>query len=75
MKWHWILTVQFAIGRNGYGIRTDDGTLTAGPLITREIAYAQLLAKVRERAGTQETNTMFFSLEPDDMAPAVARVI
>jgi hypothetical protein len=61
-EFHYIITVQRPVGA-GTHTQTQEGTYSAAPGATRQEAYLQIV----DSLGHPGANTLFFSLEPNDL--------
>jgi hypothetical protein len=59
---HYVITIQRPVGA-GVHTQTQEGVYSAGPGVTRQEAYLDIF----DRLGQPNANTLFFSLEPNDL--------
>jgi hypothetical protein len=68
-EYHFVLTAQFPHPR-GVQVFTSSGTLNLTPRATRAEAFDFVRNDMRERTGlTGDPDVLFFSLEPNRLAP------
>ena len=66
VEWHWILTLQYPVPGQGFGVITRNSTLTAPPSTTRAAMFRNILQCVTEgNPEARGANVLFFSLEPN----------
>ena len=65
--YHYILTVQYSNGNGGLRISTLSGPWFVGEGETRSDVYDEIMRQTKESLGHNHPNTMFFSLEPDEL--------
>jgi hypothetical protein len=74
MEFHFIITLLFPGPKNGLGYLTRGGTVSARPGQTRQDLYNQVWSYLRETVrdvDISHANTVFFSLEPNELPSAV----
>lgn len=66
-EYHWIMTTRWPTS-TGYGIRTLHGTVNVAPGESRHVVYLKAFDLMCEPPGDPNSNVLFFSLEPNDLA-------
>jgi hypothetical protein len=71
MRYHYVITLQAPIPNGGSAVNTVTGTITLVPGTTRASAYEEVLSRavgtLGDRFRTDNSVTLFFSLEPDEL--------
>lgn len=62
-EFHYVITLQNPVGA-GVHLQTQEGIYSAGPGVTRQEAYIQIVDSLNR----PDANVMFFSLEPNRLS-------